>query len=103
MSSSNNGGNTVIALKGSFLRTQTRVLSQPLQPEARWRKDRGGNDAGGLSAEAIKDAVSEGIEPLVFFRIQFRIQRSKISLPALCLGPAYVSLQYTTHVKFQGR
>jgi len=47
--------NTVVALKSAFLRTQTRILTQPLQPEEGWVE--GQRD---LNGEAVKEAVREG-------------------------------------------
>lgn len=49
---------TVIALKTSFLRTQTRVLSQPLQPTQRWLERN--EDAGELSESAVRGVMREG-------------------------------------------
>ncbi|KAJ9638923.1 hypothetical protein H2201_004551 [Coniosporium apollinis] len=50
-------GNTVVALKTSFIRTQTRILSQPLQPSDRWRDSN--HDVGGLSEANVKEAMRE--------------------------------------------
>ncbi|EON64039.1 hypothetical protein W97_03269 [Coniosporium apollinis CBS 100218] len=49
--------NTVVALKTSFLRTQTRILSQPLQPSDRWRDSN--HDVGGFSEANVKEAIRE--------------------------------------------
>jgi len=49
---------TVIALKSSFLRTQTRILSQQLQPSERWL---GGDEgAGNIPENIIRDITREG-------------------------------------------
>ena len=47
---------TVLALKQTFLTTQTRVLSQPLAPSRAWRN---ANDAAedGLTEKAVDDAL----------------------------------------------
>lgn len=49
---------TVIALKTSFLRTQTRILSQPLQPTQQWLERN--EDAGELSESAVRQVMREG-------------------------------------------
>lgn len=49
---------TVVALKSSFLRTQIRILSQPLQPSQRWRDN--SRQSGTLTDGAIADATREG-------------------------------------------
>ena len=48
---------TVIALKSSFLRTQTRILSQPLQPSQQWRDN--SRERGTLSENAVREAIRE--------------------------------------------
>lgn len=50
--------NTVISLKSAFLRTQTRILSQPLQAPERWRA--GNLDASDIPENAIRDVIREG-------------------------------------------
>ncbi|GME48561.1 glutamyl-tRNA reductase [Neofusicoccum parvum] len=49
--------NTVISLKSAFLRTQTRILSQPLQVPERWRV--GNLNAADIPESAIKDVIRE--------------------------------------------
>ncbi|KAF9630426.1 hypothetical protein BFW01_g988 [Lasiodiplodia theobromae] len=49
--------NTVISLKSAFLRTQTRILSQPLQAPERWRA--GNVDASDIPENAIRDVIRE--------------------------------------------
>ncbi|KAH7050187.1 kinetochore Sim4 complex subunit Fta4 [Macrophomina phaseolina] len=46
--------NTVVSLKSAFLRTQTRILSQPLQAPGRWR-------ASNLSASDIPESVVKDV------------------------------------------
>ncbi|KAF2102576.1 hypothetical protein NA57DRAFT_25135, partial [Rhizodiscina lignyota] len=48
---------TVVALKSSFLRTQTRILSQPLQPSEQWRNN--SRERGTLTDAAIAEATRE--------------------------------------------
>lgn len=47
---------TVVASKSKFLRAQIRILSQPLQPAARRREDR-----GTLTESAVTEATREGL------------------------------------------
>ena len=49
---------TIIALKSSFLRTQTRILSQQLQPSERWLS--GDEEAGNIPGSVIRDVTREG-------------------------------------------
>ncbi|KAF2462264.1 kinetochore Sim4 complex subunit Fta4 [Lineolata rhizophorae] len=51
-------GDTVIGLKTAFLRTQTRILSQPLQPSREWLR-RHSNSEDGPSDAAVQDAMRE--------------------------------------------
>jgi hypothetical protein len=45
---------TVVALKSSFLRSQIRILSQPLQPTDRWR------EISDIPASVVLDVMNEG-------------------------------------------
>ena len=45
---------TVVALKSAFLRSQIRILSQPLQPTDRWR------ESSDIPASALLDVMNEG-------------------------------------------
>ncbi|KAF4314649.1 glutamyl-tRNA reductase [Botryosphaeria dothidea] len=49
--------NTVVSLKSSFLRTQTRILSQPLQAPERWKASN--ISASDIPESVIKDALRE--------------------------------------------
>jgi len=69
--------NTVISLKSSFIRTQTRVLSQPLQPSTRWFDNSSDND--GLSTNDVSEVVREGMNHQMPSRLPFsHLQRPHV-------------------------
>ena len=48
---------TVISLKESFLRTQVRLLSQPLQPSRKWRDRTSVSEQGDLKKKVVQDVL----------------------------------------------
>lgn len=61
---------TILALKQNFITTQTRLLSQPLQPSRAWRR---ANEAAASDEEAV--AVSERAVDDALFRLNHTLQQ----------------------------
>lgn len=54
MTSMSSDSGTVVALKSAFLRSQIRILSQPLQPTDIWR------DNSDIAESVLLDVMNEG-------------------------------------------
>jgi len=54
---------TVISLKESFLRTQVRLLSQPLQPSRNWRDRAPVPEQGELKEKVVQEVLYKRMYP----------------------------------------
>ncbi|KAF1815618.1 hypothetical protein P152DRAFT_455335 [Eremomyces bilateralis CBS 781.70] len=52
------GDSTVVSVKSSFLRSQTRLLTQPVQPSSRWA-ERNSKQENNLPDETVRDVLRE--------------------------------------------